>query len=97
MSLGRSIEISDISSFTDPAHEPAAIPSESQASQFPSFSDTSFERMLADGVTLEQYVDTCEREYLTYTLQKYRNSYKAAAALGTSQTSVMRRKKKYGI
>lgn len=97
MSMGRNIEISDISSFADPAIPQAAAPAEAAVSQFPSFSDTSFEQMLADGVTLEQYLDTCEREYLGYALQKYRNSYKAAAVLGTSQTSVMRRKKKYGI
>jgi len=57
--------------------------------------NSRYERILASGVTLKQYLDQCEREYVNYTLQKYQNSYKAAAALGTSQTTIMRRKKKY--
>ena len=56
-----------------------------------------FEVMLREGVSLEEYLEQCERDYLSYTLKKYPSSYRAAQALGTSQTSIMRRKKKYGL
>jgi transcriptional regulator with PAS, ATPase and Fis domain len=56
-----------------------------------------YAQLLVGGVTLEAYLDRCEREYVSYALQQYSTTYKAAAALGTSQTSVMRRKKKYAL
>ena len=56
-----------------------------------------YNTMLQNGVTLEEYLDDCERKYVEYALEKYKSSYGAAKALGTSQTSVMRRKKKFGI
>ena len=86
MSIGPSIEILDVAPFIDAAP--------SQQRQTPEISgvynneytfatDSRYERILASGVTLKQYLDQCEREYVNYTLQKYQNSYKAAAALGT--------------
>ena len=97
MSMGKNIEISDISSFTAPTPALSAAPAPRPAGEFPAFASPGFEQMLEDGVTLEQYLDSCERDYLAYTLGKYQNSYKAASALGTSQTSIMRRKKKYNL
>ena len=49
----------------------------------------------SSGVSLEQYLERCEKEYVGYALRKFQNSYKAADALKTSQSSIMRRKKKY--
>ena len=44
-----------------------------------------------------EYLDRCEREYIKYALNTYKSSYAAAEALGTSQSSIMRRKRKYGL
>lgn len=57
--------------------------------------DAQYERMIASGVSLEQYLEGCEKDYVEFALRKFRNSYKAASALGTSQSLIMRRKKKY--
>lgn len=90
MSMDRNIEVLDVSSFVGAAS--TGVPRE----HAPAI-DARFEQMLASGVTLEQYLDQCEQEYVSFALSKYRNSYKAAAALGTSQTSIIRRKKKYSL
>ncbi|MCL2368497.1 MAG: sigma 54-interacting transcriptional regulator, partial [Oscillospiraceae bacterium] len=55
------------------------------------------EHMLQNGISLEKYLEDCEREYVQYALQTHKSTYAAARALGTSQTSVMRRKKKFGL
>jgi len=47
------------------------------------------------GLPLREYLERCEREYVQYALDTYKSSYAAAAALGTSQSSIMRRKQKY--
>jgi len=56
-----------------------------------------YEALMEKGVTLEEYLAGCERRYVEYALNKHKSSYAAARALGTSQTSVMRRKKKFGL
>jgi len=56
-----------------------------------------WEEWLDKGLSLEEYVDRCEREYLTRALEKYKTSYQVAKQLGTSQSSIMRRKAKYGL
>ena len=59
--------------------------------------DSRFEEMLEQGKSLEEYMEDCERKVLEWAIGKYGSSYKAAAALGTSQASIMRKKKKYGL
>ena len=56
-----------------------------------------FEEMLENHVSLQEYVDRCERAYLEYAFSKDSSTYKVAEMLGTSQTSVMRKKTKYGF
>lgn len=56
-----------------------------------------WEGWLNEELPLQEYMDRCEREYIARALQKYKNSYAAAERLGTSQSSIMRRKKKYGL
>jgi len=56
-----------------------------------------YEHMLNSGISLEQYLEECEYAYVKYALQTHKTSYAAAQALGTSQTSIMRRKKKFGL
>jgi len=103
MSMGRNIEISDLASFTDfEGKEPVHLHSPSEGGESTGKPSTplttaGFEVMLREGVSLEEYLEQCERDYLSYTLKKYPSSYRAAQALGTSQTSIMRRKKKYGL
>lgn len=60
-------------------------------------SEIRYEKMIEEGVTLESYLDSCERDYLRCALNVCRNTYKAAKVLGTSQTSIMRRRKKYNL
>ena len=56
-----------------------------------------WEKFLDQDLSLQEYMDRCEEEYLSLALKKYKSSYLAADHLGTSQSSIMRRKKKYGI
>jgi len=99
LSWDRSIEVLDVSSFIDivPSRPYRTAPTEVPNSAFEAAVDARFEQMLANGVTLKQYLDECERAFVNYALRKYRNSYKAASALGTSQTSIIRRKKKFSL
>ncbi|WP_186429315.1 sigma-54-dependent Fis family transcriptional regulator [Clostridium sp. BSD9I1] len=59
--------------------------------------EPSCEKMLDEGVTLKDYLEQCEKAYLSHALNRYKTSYKIADALGTSQTSIMRRKTKYNL
>ena len=56
-----------------------------------------WEEWLDKGLSLDDYMDRCEREYLSRALEKYKTSYQVARQLGTSQSSIMRRKAKYGL
>lgn len=51
----------------------------------------------AQGLTLPDYLERCERDYLAHALAQCKSSYAAAEALGTSQSSIMRRKRKYHL
>ena len=99
MSLGQQIAVPDVSFFLEPT--PAAPPQQFQgddpACTYSPAISARYEQMIASGVSLQQYLDQCGREYVAYALQKYKNSYKAAEALGTSQASIMRRKQKYHL
>ena len=69
-----------------------------RALQEPELSEISrYEKMAEAGTTLEEYLGECESTYLKWALEKYGSSYKAAEILGTSQTSIMRKKKKYNL
>lgn len=56
-----------------------------------------FETLLENHVLLQSYTDSCEKAYLQYALSKFGSTYKAAEALGTSQSLIMRRKNKHGL
>lgn len=55
------------------------------------------EELLEQGLSLQEYMDRCERAYLAHALQKYGTTYAVAENLQTSQSGIMRRKKKYGL
>ena len=56
-----------------------------------------YQQLWGKGLSLQEYLERCEREYVQYALTTYKSSYAAAAALGTSQSSIMRRKRKYSL
>ena len=58
---------------------------------------TQFDELLTQNVGLEEYLASCERGYVEYAYAKYQSSYKLAELLGVSQSSVMRRLKKYKL
>ena len=98
MSLGRQIAVPDVSSFLEPAAPPPPeMPGEAPASVYSPAVSALYEQMIASGVSLQDYLDQCGRDYVAYALQKYGTSYKAAQALGTSQASIMRRKQKFHL
>jgi transcriptional regulator with PAS, ATPase and Fis domain len=57
----------------------------------------NLELMLNQRVSLNEYLDRCEMNYLQYALNTCNSSYEAADILQTSQSLIMRRKKKYGL
>lgn len=98
MCIGQRIEVLDVRSFLS-AVEPYPSPASSKMAPAPQITeiDSKYEEMLSAGVSLEQYLSQCERQYVCYALKKCGNSYRAADALGTSQSSIMRRKQKYSL
>ena len=70
-------------------YDPTALPLSAQGPQP--------DGLLDRGLPLAEYLEHCERAYLAQALSRYKSSYAAAAALGTSQSAIMRRKKKYGL
>ena len=98
MSIGRQIEVLDLASFLDPV-SPQSSPAPGPYSPGPEEPSVQipYDQMLSEGVTLEDYLARCERDYLAFALQKCGSSYQTAVALGTSQSSIMRRKQKYGL
>lgn len=55
------------------------------------------ESLLENNVSLQEYIDDCEKNYLSVALNKYGSTYKAATALSTNQSLIMRRKKQYNL
>lgn len=48
-------------------------------------------------ISLQDYVDQCEKQYIEKALAMTGSTYKAAELLKTSQSSIMRKKRKYGL
>jgi transcriptional regulator with PAS, ATPase and Fis domain len=53
--------------------------------------------MLQRGISLDNFLKACERSYISYALKNTQSTYQAARVLGTSQSSIMRRKKKFHL
>jgi len=100
MSYGNTIETLDIeaiaSSGPDPIGMQARLPLINENPQG-GFGGARFDKMMEQGVRLEDYIAECERRYLKAAMEKHKTTYALAEALGTSQTSIMRRKKKFGL
>ncbi|MDR1693249.1 MAG: sigma 54-interacting transcriptional regulator [Oscillospiraceae bacterium] len=87
MSYEDTIEIRDI----------AAIAAPTEKAAYTQNPVPDLENLIEREVSLEAYLAECERRYVERALRTHKSSYAAAKALRTSQSSVMRRKKKYGI
>ena len=47
--------------------------------------------------TFNAYISRCEKEFLKHHLEKYGTTRKTAEMLGLTQSTIMRKKKKYGL
>ena len=56
--------------------------------------DYKYEQMINEGISLKDFLDQCASGYVNYSLSRFHSSYKAAEALGTSQSSIIRIKRK---
>jgi DNA-binding NtrC family response regulator len=66
-------------------------------SDFSSAEEKHLSQMAGQRVSLNAYLERCEKRYLEYALNTCKSSYEAAELLQTSQSLIMRRKKKYGM
>lgn len=55
------------------------------------------EEKYRSGVSLTDYLEKCERDYVQYALNHCKSTYAAADYLGVSQSCIMRKKRKYSI
>lgn len=100
MSAGVYIEIPDIANITLSAamglfeSEGKAIPAKNENADD---EIKDIKKQFMDGIPLEEYLNKCEREYVKFALDKCKSTYAAAAYLGTSQSAIMRKKKKYSL
>ena len=94
MSFGETIEAQNIQAITADTSTGGGLEEHVLIKDKPQY---LYEHMLKSGISLEQYLAECEYEYVKYALETHKTSYAAAEALGTSQTSIMRRKKKFGL
>jgi len=89
-SMGHLIEITDVETF---AEDPLVLFEEDEIE-----SDGRHDGEAADYSaynSLQEYLDKCESEFIRYAFEKYGSTYKVAEALGISQTSAVRRRRKY--
>lgn len=93
MSIGEYMEILNIEGVAAESDRARVLEEEPQGLR----EGVDYAKLLESGVTLDEFLMACESAYLKYVLQNSRSTYQAATALGTSQSSIMRRKKKFKI
>lgn len=93
MTVGDYIDITNIRSVAA-SHERRVL---SQEPALASRHEYPLDEWLDKEMSLDDYMDRCEREYLARAIERYKTSYQVASKLGTSQSSIMRRKAKYGL
>lgn len=94
MSSGDMIEIPQIELITDSL---GGTPPTSSREAPPDSAERESEKALAQGLGLGEYMERCERAYVQYALEQSGSTYAAAKLLQTSQSAVMRKKKKYNL
>lgn len=90
MSIGDSIEITSPQKIADSTGF-VSYPSKSEERNR---IDYKYEQLINEGTSLKDYLDQCASGYVNYSLSRFNSSYKAAEALGTSQSSIIRIKKR---
>ena len=93
MSAGDYIDITNIRSVAA-SRDSRCMPT---VVETPVVEENKLERWMDEELPLQDFMDRCEREYLSRAMDRYKSSYLAAERLGTSQSSIMRRKAKYGL
>lgn len=81
VSVGDEIEIADIENVIGGQKGPALYTAFAAPKAQSLSGGAPFSRMLEEGISLGDYLEQCERGYVTYALEKYNNTYKAAEAL----------------
>jgi transcriptional regulator with PAS, ATPase and Fis domain len=56
-----------------------------------------YKSLLDDNVPLQEFLDDCEKKYISEAIHRYGSTYKVASALKTNQSVIMRRKCKYNL
>jgi transcriptional regulator with PAS, ATPase and Fis domain len=96
MTMDQIVDIPDISIISTVDYKRSAI--ENVLGSIPlKQKDLAYQELEESGLSLSEHLEHCEKDLLSWALQKYGSTYKTAAALGTSQGLIMRRKKKYRI
>ena len=100
MSAGPYIEVPDIKNITDMLTISFAsedIKNYSEKEKQPEEITEKAESIFESGISLSEYVERCERNFVQYALNKTKSTYEAADFLNTSQSAVIRKKKKYNL
>lgn len=101
MSAGLSIEVPDIKNITDmltvsfPSEEPRNYMAIEHSVDTEPVSAEN--RVFESGISLTDYVESCEKNFVQYALNKTKSTYEAAKLLNTSQSAIVRKKKKYNL
>ena len=101
MSAGPYIEIPDIKNITDmltisfPSDDSKPVSEPDPATE--TSSESEEKRIFESGISLTDYVENCEKKFVQYALSKTKSTYAAAELLNTSQSAVIRKKKKYNL
>lgn len=99
LSVEQDIKLPSIKDFTGNSHASTNnYPYNTAASQTDKLyfaNSEKYEKLMASGLSMQEYIEECERDMLRWALTQYKSTYKAAEALGISQAAVMRKKKKY--
>jgi len=92
------IEIKNVEGITETATSPSTKGERGHyKDNINTLMNSQYDALLEEGISLEDYMSKCEEGYLRYAYEKFQSTYKVAQVLGQSQSSVMRRIKKYHI
>jgi transcriptional regulator with PAS, ATPase and Fis domain len=94
MTIGEIIEIHNIGGIVaDSGAAPKGGDTEAPVMQ----ERSEYATLLENNVSLGDFLTACELAYVHYALEHSKSTYHAAELLGTSQSSIMRRKKKFSM
>ena len=94
MTIGEIVEIHNIEGIVDSSSTNAKI---SDVETAIVGNGVDYPKLLEGGVSLGDFLEACESSYVKFALENSKSTYHAAEVLGTSQSSIMRRKKKFSL